>query len=75
MTTIDPPPPRPPTPPDRPPPPPEVTRAEHARQGFFQLLWVAGLALSMLGSYGFLGANQPELQADDVLGALCEVRV
>ncbi len=27
-----------------------LTRAEHARQGFFQLLWVAGLALTMLGT-------------------------
>ena len=41
-----------------------LTRADHARQGFFQLLWVAGLAVALVGGLRAFRTIDPERGRD-----------
>ncbi|MFT7473577.1 MAG: hypothetical protein ACI81L_000492 [Verrucomicrobiales bacterium] len=41
-----------------------LTSAEHARSGFFQLLWVAGLAVSLVGGLRAVRITNPEKGRD-----------
>jgi len=41
-----------------------LTQADHARRGFFQLLWVAGLAVALVGTLRAVRVEDPERGTD-----------
>ena len=41
-----------------------LTQADHARRGFFQLLWVAGLAVALVGALRSVRVKDPERGTD-----------
>ena len=41
-----------------------LTQADHARRGFFQLLWVAGLAVALVGTLRAVRVQDPERGTD-----------